>query len=31
MQVLAEGVERQEELSKLTELGFDGASGLAVR
>jgi len=31
MQVFAEGVERQEELNKLNELGFDGASGLLVR
>jgi predicted signal transduction protein with EAL and GGDEF domain len=31
MQVYAEGVERQEELDKLNELGFDGASGLLVR
>ena len=31
IQVFAEGVERQEELDKLNELGFDGASGLLVR
>ncbi len=31
MQVLAEGVEREEELTKVMELGFDGASGPAVR
>ncbi len=31
MRVYAEGVERQEELDKLNELGFDGASGLLVR
>ena len=31
MRVYAEGVERQEELDKLIELGFDGASGPLVR
>ena len=31
MQVFAEGVEREEELAKLFELGFDGASGPVVR
>lgn len=31
MQVYAEGVERQEEMDKLDELGFDGASGVLVR
>ncbi len=31
MRVFAEGVERDEELAKLTELGFDGASGPAIR
>jgi len=31
MLVFAEGVERDEELAKLLELGFDGASGAAVR
>jgi len=31
MRVFAEGVEREEELAKTRELGFDGASGLVVR
>lgn len=31
MRVFAEGVERAEELAKTLELGFDGASGSAVR
>lgn len=31
MRVFAEGVEREEELAKALELGFDGASGLAVK
>lgn len=31
MRVFAEGVEREEELAKVRELGFDGASGSAVR
>ena len=31
MMVFAEGVEREEELARLLELGFDGASGQAVR
>ncbi len=31
MRVFAEGVEREEELAKVRELGFDGASGPAVR
>lgn len=31
MQVFAEGVERQEEMEKALEIGFDGASGSAVR
>jgi EAL domain-containing protein (putative c-di-GMP-specific phosphodiesterase class I)/GGDEF domain-containing protein len=31
MRVYAEGVERQEDLDKLNELGFDGVSGLLVR
>ena len=31
MLVFAEGVERPEELAKVRELGFDGASGSAVR
>jgi len=31
MQVFAEGVERREELAMLEELGFDGASGPALR
>lgn len=31
MRVFAEGVEREEELAKALELGFDGASGPAVR
>jgi EAL domain-containing protein (putative c-di-GMP-specific phosphodiesterase class I)/GGDEF domain-containing protein len=31
MRVFAEGVEREEELAKALELGFDGASGAAVR
>jgi len=31
MRVFAEGVERKEELAKALELGFDGASGMAVK
>lgn len=31
MRVFAEGVEREEELDKVLELGFDGASGMAVK
>lgn len=31
MRVVGEGVERQEEMDKLDELGFDGASGVLVR
>ena len=31
MRVFAEGVEREEELARVMELGFDGASGSAVR
>ncbi len=31
MRVFAEGVEREEELAKALELGFDGASGMAVK
>ncbi len=31
MQVFAEGVAREEELAKVKELGFDGASGMAIR
>lgn len=31
MRVFAEGVEREQELAKVLELGFDGASGAAVR